>query len=158
MSEVFKLQVFRQRLIVAARHSYIVLAFVVCFAAISKSIDPRTPMRILQEELQIPYRSAWQLVAGVAFVEFILGWAMICGIWRRTAVVSTFVVMCVFTVFLAHLIFTGKEEGCGCMGVLESDWFDPRTANMLGVVRNAVLMTIAVCWLKVPGDTNKELQ
>ena len=78
---------------------------------------------------------------GLIAVEIVVGAALLANLAPRLMLRLTFILLFVFTGWIAWLLMIGWTEGCGC-----GSWtpqLDPATALWISIGRNVLLMTLA---------------
>ncbi|MCF7811495.1 hypothetical protein K9N50_10960 [bacterium] len=109
-----------------SRYAQIILGLVFIFAALSKGIDPIRFGRQIEILLGIWGNAGstvwitWAFMTGflVLMIEFLLGIMLITKYKLRLAGVSSILLLLFFAIIITWEWSSGKNESCGCFGVL----------------------------------------
>lgn len=103
------------------RISAIILGFVFFLAGVFKLMDPVGAGLVVEEYLNFFHLgflrfAAYPLGFLMAYLETIIGAALVTGVWKKLTAIASIIFTGVFTVITAILLISKAEMDCGCFG------------------------------------------
>ena len=126
---------------VIRRISAVLIGFVFFLAGILKLMDP-TGARLLVEEylkflhLYFLMGASGVIGSGMALLETLTGAALITGVWRKVAAITTGALLVIFTALTLALYIKNPRMDCGCFGEAI------RLTHLQSLVKNLILLTL----------------
>ena len=124
---------------VIRRISAVLIGFVFFLAGILKLMDPVGARLVVEEYLKFLHLNFLMGVSGVigsgmALLETLTGAALITGVWRKIAAVTTGVLLGGFTILTVLLYVKNPHIDCGCFGEAI------RLTHLQSLVKNLILL------------------
>ena len=119
------------------------LFFVV--AALPKIADPPSFAHMIYNYRLLPGPLVNPAALTLPWMELLMGVALVCGIWRRTAAWLVGALLLVFIVAISVNLLRGNAIDCGCFDVLAADLsVEERFSDMRGVILRDLGMLLLV--------------
>jgi len=106
---------------VIRRISAVLIGFVFFLAGVLKLMDPTGARLVVEEYLKFLHLyflmgASGVIGSGMALLETLVGAALITGVWRKVAAITSGVMIFAFTVLTAILYIKNPRMDCGCFG------------------------------------------
>ena len=103
------------------RAAAVVVGCVFCISGLLKLMDPVGASFVVTEYFKFFHVAGLSFVSkgvavALAFIEAVLGAALITGVWRKCIAIATFALTSVFTVITLILFIANPDMDCGCFG------------------------------------------
>ena len=124
---------------VIRRISAVLIGFVFFLAGVLKLMDPTGARLIVEEYLKFLHLyfltgASGVIGSGMALLETLVGAALITGVWRKIAAITSGVMLFFFTVLTAILYIKNPRIECGCFGEAI------RLTHFQSLVKNLILL------------------
>lgn len=126
---------------VIRRISAVLIGFLFFLAGVLKLMDPVGARLIVEEYLKFLHLNflmgaSGVIGSGMALLETLAGAALITGVWRKVAAVTSGVMIFFFTVLTAILYIKNPHMDCGCFGEAI------HLTHLQSLVKNIILLTL----------------
>ena len=114
-------------------------------AALPKIADPPFFAHMINNYRLLPGPLVNPAALTLPWMELLMGVALVCGIWRRTAAWLVGALLLVFIVAISVNLLRGNAIDCGCFDVLAADLsVEERFSDMRGVILRDLGMLLLV--------------
>ncbi len=114
-------------------------------AALPKIADPPSFAHMIYNYRLLPGPLVNPAALTLPWMELLMGVALVCGIWRRTAAWLVGALLLVFIVAISVNLLRGNAIDCGCFDVLAADLsVEERFSDMRGVILRDLGMLLLV--------------
>ncbi|MCL4809152.1 MAG: DoxX family membrane protein [Thermoanaerobaculia bacterium] len=115
-------------------------------AALPKIADPPSFAHMIYNYRLVPGPLVNLVALALPWAELLMGMALICGIWRRTAALLVGVLLLVFIVAISVNLLRGNAIDCGCFDVADAGKsVEERFRDMwMTIVRDVGMLVLVV--------------
>ena len=126
---------------VIRRISAVLIGFLFFLAGVLKLMDPTGARLIVEEYLKFLHLyflmgASGVIGSGMALLETLTGAALITGVWRKVAAITTGVLLVFFTALTVLLYVKNPRMDCGCFGEAI------RLTHLQSLVKNLILLAL----------------